>query len=40
MADRAGVEAFKAKVSLFVGDVKGESSAGELGLFPTKAITK
>ncbi|MDO5652380.1 MAG: ABC transporter substrate-binding protein [Moraxella sp.] len=38
MADREAVESFKAKVSLFVGDVKGESSAGELGLFPVKAI--
>ncbi|PJG85491.1 ABC transporter substrate-binding protein [Conservatibacter flavescens] len=38
MADREAVEAFRAKIALFVGDVQGKSSAGELGLFPVKAI--
>ncbi|MDO4998237.1 MAG: ABC transporter substrate-binding protein [Neisseria sp.] len=38
MADRAEVERFKGKIALFVGDVKGESSAGELGLTPVKAL--
>lgn len=38
MADRAKVEQFRAQVQLFVGDVHGNSSAGVLGLTPTKAI--
>ena len=36
MSDRAGVERFKAQIALFVGDVKGESSAGKRGLYPDK----
>ena len=40
MANRAAVEQFRAKVHLFVGDVKGNSSAGELGLLPTQAISQ
>lgn len=38
MADRAALEQFRSQVRLFVGDVQGESSAGELGLTPTKAL--
>ena len=38
MADRAALEQFRGQVRLYVGDVQGESSAGELGLFPTKAL--
>lgn len=38
MADRDGAERFRAQIRLYVGDVKGESSAGELGLHPVKAL--
>ena len=38
MADRDAVECFRSRIRLYVGDVKGPSSAGELGLTPTKAI--
>lgn len=38
MGDRAALEQFRSQVRLFVGDVKGESSAGELSLTPTKAL--
>lgn len=38
MADRDGAERFRAQVRLFVGDVQGESSAGEPGLHPVKAL--
>ena len=40
MADRAALEQFRGQVRLYVGDVKGESSAGELGLTPTKALAQ
>ena len=38
MADRDAVERFRSRIRLYVGDVKGPSSAGELGLTPIKAI--
>lgn len=38
MSDRAAVERFRAQVGLYVGDVRGESSAGILGLTPVKAL--
>ena len=34
MADRDAVERFRSRIRLYVGDVKGPSSAGELGLTP------
>lgn len=40
MMDRAGVESFKAQIRLFVGDVKGEPTPGELGLYPDKPLSK
>ena len=40
MMDRAEVESFKAQIRLFVGDVKGESTPGELGLYPEKPLSK
>lgn len=36
MQNRAEVEKFRSQVRLFVGDVKGESSAGEWGLTPNQ----
>lgn len=36
MENRAEVEKFRAQIHLFVGDVKGESSAGEWGLTPNQ----
>ncbi|MDO5639582.1 MAG: extracellular solute-binding protein [Neisseria sp.] len=38
MANRAEVEQFRSQIALYVGDVKGESSAGVLGLHPVKAL--
>ena len=40
MMDRAGVESFKVQIRLFVGDVKGEPTRGELGLYPEKPLSK
>ena len=40
MMDRAGVESFKVQIRLFVGDVKGEPTRGELGLYPDKPLSK
>ena len=40
MMDRAGVESFKAQIRLFVGDVKGEPTRGELELYPEKPLSK
>ncbi|MDT0449684.1 hypothetical protein [Streptomyces hesseae] len=37
MSDRAALDRFKARVSLYVGDVKGANPAdpaGKLGLYP------
>ena len=36
MMDRAGVE----RIRLFVGDVKGEPTPGELGLYSDKPLSK
>lgn len=38
MANRAEVEQFRSQMRLYIGDVKGESSAGEAGFTPVKAI--
>lgn len=35
MTDRASVEIFRGQVYLLVGDVKGDYSTGQLGLYPT-----
>ena len=39
MADRDAVERFRARIQLFVGDVKGPSSAGELGMTPSRPLS-
>ena len=38
MADRDGVERFRSRIQLYVGDVQGPSSAGVLGMTPTRAL--
>ncbi|MEI4483232.1 MULTISPECIES: ABC transporter substrate-binding protein [unclassified Phyllobacterium] len=38
MADRAAVERFRAQVSLYLGEAKGEPSPGYPGLHPEKAL--
>ena len=38
MADRDAVERFRARIQLYVGEVQGPSSAGVLGMTPTKAL--
>ena len=40
MMDRAGVESFKPQIRLCVGDIKGEPTPGELGLYPDKPLSK
>lgn len=38
MANRAAVESFRSQISLYLGETKGESSAGQPGLHPEKAL--
>lgn len=38
MSDREEVERFKSKIRLFVGEVKGDPTPGELGIYPEKPI--
>jgi ABC-type Fe3+ transport system substrate-binding protein len=38
MADRAGLERFRAQVALYLGEPKGEPSPGHPGLHPEKAL--
>ena len=38
MADRDGVERFRSRIQLYVGDVQGPASAGVLGMTPTRAL--
>jgi len=38
MADRAEVERFKTKVTLIVGEVKGDPSPGPVGMYQDKAL--
>lgn len=38
MSDRATVEAFRQKITLILGEVRGEPSTGNVGLMPTQAL--